>query len=67
MDHRSIVVFLHLKGLSVKAKDVHIEIVHVLGSDAIAYLTVTKVFWNDVILEHEQKPRIERKIKDSRL
>jgi hypothetical protein len=30
MDQKSIVVFLLLKGLSAKAKDIHIELVHIL-------------------------------------
>jgi hypothetical protein len=42
MDQRSIVVFLYLKELSVKAKDAHTKLVHILGPDAIAYSTVTK-------------------------
>jgi hypothetical protein len=65
MDQRSIVVFLHLKELS--AKDIHPELVRVLGSDAIAYSIVTKYIRNDIILQNEPKPRIERKIKVSRL
>jgi hypothetical protein len=47
------VVFLHLKGLSAKAKDVHTEFVQVPGSDTIAYSTVTKYLGNDVILQNE--------------
>jgi hypothetical protein len=42
MDQRSIAVFLHLKGLSAKAKDVHTELLQVVGPDAIAYSTVRK-------------------------
>jgi hypothetical protein len=42
MDKRSIVVFVHLKRLSAKAKDVHTELGWVVGSDAIACSTVTK-------------------------
>jgi hypothetical protein len=53
MDQRSIAVFLHLKGLSAKAKDVHTEMIRVLGSDAIAYSTATKYLQNDVILQNE--------------
>jgi hypothetical protein len=55
MDKASIVVFLHLKGLSTKAKDIHTELVQVLRSDVIAYSTVTKDIWNDVILENESE------------
>jgi hypothetical protein len=40
-----------MKGLS--AKNFHTEFVHVLGSDAIAYSTVTKSIRNDVILPNE--------------
>jgi hypothetical protein len=39
MDQRSICLFLAMKGLS--ARDVHNELVAVLGPDAIAYSTVT--------------------------
>jgi hypothetical protein len=39
MDQRSICLFLAMKGLS--ARDVHNELVAVLGPDAIVYLTVT--------------------------
>jgi hypothetical protein len=42
MDQRSIVVFLHLKGLSAKAKNLHTELGNVFGPDAIAYSTVTQ-------------------------
>jgi hypothetical protein len=35
MVQRSIALFLHLKGLSAKAKDVHPELGQVLASDAI--------------------------------
>jgi hypothetical protein len=54
-DQRSIVVFLHLKGLSAKAKakDVHIELGHGLGSDAIACSTVIQYIRNDIILQNE--------------
>jgi hypothetical protein len=53
MDQRSIFVFLHLKRLSAKAKDVHCELGQVLWSDAITYSTVTKYIRNDVILQNE--------------
>jgi hypothetical protein len=53
LDQSSIVVFLHLKVLSARAKNVHAEYVQVLGPDAIAYLTVTQRIWNDVILQNE--------------
>jgi hypothetical protein len=69
MNQRSIVVFLYLKGFSikvkvkvkakakakakVKARDVHIELVQVFGSGAIPYSTVTKYIRNDVILQNE--------------
>jgi hypothetical protein len=53
MNQKSIVVFLHLKGLSARAKDVHTELVQVLGSDAIASSTVTKKIQDDVILQNE--------------
>jgi hypothetical protein len=55
MDRRSIVVFLYLKGHSAKAKDVHTELVQVLGPDAIAYSTVTKYLRTDVILQNERE------------
>jgi hypothetical protein len=67
VDQKSILLFLHLKGLSAKAKHVHSELVQVLRSDAIAYSTVTKNIRNDAILQKNQKPMIERKIKVSRL
>jgi hypothetical protein len=53
MDQRSIGVFLHLKGLPAKAKDVHIDLVYVLGPDAIAYSTVVKYLGNNVILQNQ--------------
>jgi hypothetical protein len=62
MDQRSIVVFLHLKRLSAKAKDVHTELVQVLGYDSIAYSTVTKYAQNDVILENE--PEVKDRAED---
>jgi hypothetical protein len=46
------IVFLHLKGLSVKVKDVHTERVQLLGSDAIACSAMTKHVRNDVILQN---------------
>jgi hypothetical protein len=49
MDQSSIVVFLRLKGLSDKAKDVHTELVKVLGYDAMACSTLTKYRRNNVI------------------
>jgi hypothetical protein len=60
MDQRSIVLFLCLKRLS--AKNVHTELVQVLGSDAIAYLTMTKYIWNNVILQNE--PEAENRAED---
>jgi hypothetical protein len=48
-------MFPHLKGLSVKAKDVHTELVQVLESDSIAYSTVTKYIRNNIILQNEQE------------
>jgi hypothetical protein len=62
MDQRSIVVFLHLKGLSAKAKDVHTKLVQVLESDIIAYSTVTKYMRNDIILQNE--PEAEDRAED---
>jgi hypothetical protein len=62
MDQRSIVVFLHLKGLPAKAKDVHTELIQVLGSDAIAYSTVTKYIRNDLIWQNE--PEAEERAED---
>jgi hypothetical protein len=62
MDQRSIVVLLHPKGPSTKAKNVHIEFVQVLGSDAIAYSIVTKYIGNDVILQNE--PEAEDRAED---
>jgi hypothetical protein len=53
MDQRSIVVFLRLKGLSAKAKNVDTELVEVLRSDAIAYLTVTNHIRNNLIFQNE--------------
>jgi hypothetical protein len=43
MDQRSICLFLAMKGLS--GRDVHNELVAVLGLDAIAYSTVTSYLW----------------------
>lgn len=40
MDQKSICVFLHKKGLS--SEQVHSELVQVLGTEAVAYSTVTK-------------------------
>jgi hypothetical protein len=54
---KSNLVFLHVKGLSAKAKVVRTELVHMLGSDAIAYSTVTKYIGNDAILQDEAKDR----------
>jgi hypothetical protein len=62
MDQKSIFVFLHLKGFSTKAKDIHTELVQVLGSDAIAYWTRTKHIRNDVVLQNE--PEAERRAED---
>jgi hypothetical protein len=62
MDQRTIVVFLHLKGFSAKAKDIHAEILHILGSDAITYSTVTKDMRNYLILENE--PEVEDRAED---
>jgi hypothetical protein len=62
LDERSIVVCLHLTGLSAKAKDVHTEFGQVLGSDAIAYSIVTKHIRNDVILQNE--PEAEDRVED---
>jgi hypothetical protein len=50
-------VFFHLKGLSVKTKDVHTEFVQVIESDAIAYSTVAKYIWNDVIFQNEPEAK----------
>jgi hypothetical protein len=62
MDQRSSVVFFHLKGLSAKAKDAHTELVEVFGSDSIAYSTVTKDIWNDVLSQDE--PEAEDRAED---
>jgi hypothetical protein len=61
MDQKSIVVSLHLKGFSAKAKDIYTKRVQILGSRAIAYSTVTKYIQNDVNLpnEPEAKDRAE--------
>jgi hypothetical protein len=40
MDLRSIVLYFSRKGLS--AKDIHIDIVHILEPDAVGYSTVTQ-------------------------
>jgi hypothetical protein len=53
MNQRSIVEFLHVKELSTKAKDIHTELVQVLGPDAIAYSTVAKDIRNNMILQNE--------------
>jgi hypothetical protein len=53
MDRRTIVVFLYLKELSAKTRNVHIELVPIFGSDAIACSTVTKYLQNSVILQKE--------------
>jgi hypothetical protein len=50
-------VFLHLKGLSVKAKDIQIELIEVLKSDAIAYSTETKYRRNDAVLQNESEAK----------
>jgi hypothetical protein len=54
-------VFLHLKGLSAKVKDVHTEVVQVLGSHAIAYSIVTQYIQKDILLqdESEAEDRVE--------
>jgi hypothetical protein len=44
-----------LKGLSAKVKDIHTELVQALGSDAMAYSTVTKYIRNDTILQNESE------------
>jgi hypothetical protein len=62
MDQRSIVVLLHLKELSDKAKDVHTELVQILASHAIAYSAMTKYIGNDVILQNE--PEAEDQAED---
>jgi hypothetical protein len=61
----SIFVFLHLKGLSAKANDLHTKLAHVLGSNAIAYLIVTKYIRNNAILQNE--PEAEDRAEDQRL
>jgi hypothetical protein len=53
MDQGSILVFLHLKRLSAKVKDVHTDLVQVLGPDAIRYSAMSKYVSNDVILQNE--------------
>jgi hypothetical protein len=65
MDQRSIIMFLHPKEFS--TKDVHTELVQVLGSDddAIAYLTVTKYIRNDVILQNDPEPESKDRAEDS--
>jgi hypothetical protein len=55
-------VFLHLKGLSAKAKHLHNKLVQLLGSDVIAYSTMTKDIWNDAILQNE--PEAENRAED---
>jgi hypothetical protein len=55
MDQRSILVILHVKELSAKAKDVQTELVQVLGSDAITYSSVAKYIRNYAILQNEPK------------
>jgi hypothetical protein len=62
MNQRSIVVFLHLKGLSTKAKNVHTELVQIFESDVIAYSIVTKYIRNDIILQNE--PEAEDRVED---
>jgi hypothetical protein len=64
MYQKSIVAFLHLKGLSVSTKDVHIELVQVLESNATAYSTLTEYVRKDVILQNEPEAedRAENKI-----
>jgi hypothetical protein len=51
-------VFLYLKGLSAKARDVCTELAKALASDAIACSSVTKDRRNHVILQNE--PEIEK-------
>jgi hypothetical protein len=60
LDQRSIAVFLHMKGLSVK--DIHTKLVQVHGSDAIAYSTVTKYLRSDIVLQNE--PGVENRAED---
>jgi hypothetical protein len=48
-------MFLHRKGLSVKAKDVQTELVQILALGAIAYSIVTKYIRNDLSLQNEQE------------
>jgi hypothetical protein len=56
VDQRPIIVFLHLRGVSAKAKDVRTELVDALSSDAIASSAVTKHIRNDIILQNEPEP-----------
>jgi hypothetical protein len=53
-------VFFHVKGLS--AKYVHVELVQVVRSDAIANLLVTKYMRRDLISQNE--PEVENRAKD---
>jgi hypothetical protein len=57
LDQRSIIIFLHLKGLS--AKDIQTKLVELFRYDAIAYSTVTKHTWKDLILQSEPEPKAE--------
>jgi hypothetical protein len=60
-------VFLHLNGLSAKAKDLYTEAVQAVESDAIAYSTVTKYHGNDAIWRNEPEAEDRAEIKVSRL
>jgi hypothetical protein len=55
MDQKSIVMFLDLKRLLAKAKDVHTELVQILKSDAITCSTATKYIRSDIILQNESE------------
>jgi hypothetical protein len=62
MNQRPIVLSLHLKGLSDKDKDVRTAFVHVIGSDVIASLIMTKQIRNNVILQNA--PEAEDRAED---
>jgi hypothetical protein len=57
MDQKSIVVFLDLKGLLAKAKDLYTFLVQILGSDAIPSSTVTTYALNDIALQNEPEAK----------
>jgi hypothetical protein len=65
MDQKSITMFLNLNGLS--AKDIRSELAQALGSDTIAYRPGQSIYGTISFCKMNLNPRIELKIKVSRL